>query len=117
MIEPDIVIDNREVFYLHRQQDGQDIYFIINPTYSAQKAQIRLPGSVQPMRWDPSTGTERIIAPSIVKDNRTCFDLDLPPVGSAFILVQPTLRSRIVDTNLNIDFMDETRVGGIWPGK
>jgi len=25
LIEPDVVIDNREVFYLHRQQDGQDI--------------------------------------------------------------------------------------------
>ncbi len=108
LIEPDIIIDNREVFYLHRQQDGQEIYFLINPTYFAHKAQIRLPGSVQPMRWDPSTGTERIIAPSFVKDNRTCFDLDLPPVGSAFILVKPDFGLRIVDTNLHIDFMDET---------
>jgi hypothetical protein len=32
LIEPDVVIDNREVFYLHRRNDGQDIYFIVNPT-------------------------------------------------------------------------------------
>ena len=112
LIEPDVVIDNREVFYLHRQQDGQDIYFIINPTYFAQKAQVKLLGSIQPFLWDPSTGSERLIAPSIVKDNRTSFDLNLPPVGSAFILVQPDFGPRIIDTNLHIDFMDET----FWKG-
>ncbi len=104
------------MFYLHRQQDGQDIYFLVNSTYLAQKAQVRLAGSVQPMRWDPSTGTERIIAPSFVKDNRTCFDLDLPPVGSVFILVQPAFGPRIIDTNLNIDFMDETYWAGFGRG-
>jgi hypothetical protein len=52
LIEPDITIDNREVFYLHRQKDEQDIYFIINPTYALQKARVSLPGAVQPVQWD-----------------------------------------------------------------
>ncbi len=45
LIEPDIIIDNREVFYLHRQQDGQDIYFLVNPTYFSTNSAGELAGS------------------------------------------------------------------------
>jgi hypothetical protein len=113
LIEPDIVIDNREVFYLHRQKDDQDIYFIINPTYAVQKAQVNLPGNVQPMHWDPSTGTERLIAPSRVMENRTRFDLELDPVGSAFILVKPDAGWRVVETNVNMTSLAENQLSGV----
>jgi hypothetical protein len=103
LIEPDVIIDNREVFYLHRQKDGQDIYFIINPTYAAQKAQVSLPGEVQPVGWDPSTGTEHVISPSQVVEGWTRFDLELAPVGSAFVLVKPQSGWRVVDTNLQVE--------------
>ena len=112
LIEPDIVIDNREVFYLHRQQDGQDIYFLINPTYFAQKTQVGLPGSVQPILWDPSTGSERIISPSQVVNGRTRFELELSPVGSAFVLIKPDSGVRVIDTNLTIESVNETQVSG-----
>jgi hypothetical protein len=106
LIEPDIVIDNREVFYLHRQKDDQDIYFIINPTYSVQNAEVRLPGNVQPIQWDPSTGVERLVSPSQVQANRTVFNLELPPVGSAFILVRPHSGRRVIETNFRIESVD-----------
>ncbi|HKY53808.1 MAG TPA: hypothetical protein VJM08_05840, partial [Anaerolineales bacterium] len=110
LIEPDIVIDNREVFYLHRQKDDQNIYFIINPTYTAQKAQVNIPGEIQPVHWDPSTGVERLIAPYQVRDGHTQFNLDLPPVGSAFILVRPDTGSRIVEANVNIESIDGNKI-------
>jgi hypothetical protein len=112
LIEADVSIDNREVFYLHRQKDGQDIYFIINPTYTAQTAQISLPGQVQPVHWDPSTGTERIISPSQVVDHHTHFELELAPAGSTFILVKPDSGWRIVGTNLNIESFDANHISG-----
>ncbi len=112
LVEPDVSIDNREVFYLHREKDGQDIYFIINPTYTAQKAQVILPGQVQPMHWDPSTGMERPIAASQAIEGHTHFGLELPPVGSAFILAKPDTGWRILETNLNIDSLEGTQVSG-----
>ncbi|MGB8981521.1 MAG: glycosyl hydrolase [Anaerolineales bacterium] len=112
LVEPDVVIDNREVFYLHRQKDEEDIYFIINPTYEAQKAKVNLPGRVQPVRWDPSTGTVQVIAPSQVIEGRTHFHLELPPIGSAFILVKPDAGWRVLETNLNIETIDENLVRG-----
>ena len=115
LIEPDVLIDNREVFYLHREKDGQDIYFIINPTYTHQKAQVSLPGEVQPVHWDPSTGSERLISPSQVIENRTRFNLELPAVGSAFILVKPGADWRVVETNLTIESMDGAQISGFGP--
>lgn len=110
LIEPDIVIDNREIFYLHRQNDRQEIYFLVNPTYAAQQARVGLPGAVQPVHWDPSTGVERLIAPSQVTEGRTYFTLELSPVGSAFILVKPDSGWRVVETNVNIDSMDGNQI-------
>ena len=113
LIEPDIVIDNREVFYLHRQNDGQDIYFIINPTYTAQKAQVSLPGHIQPIYWDPSTGIERQISPTQIDDLHTYFALELAPVGSAFILVRPDSGWRVVETNLKLESLDGNQIRGL----
>ena len=110
LIEPDVVIDNREIFYLHRQNDGQDIYFIVNPTYAVQTAQIYLPGVVQPVYWDPSTGVERLVAPSQVVEGRTGFHLELAPVGSAFILVKPDSDRRVVEANLEIETISQNKI-------
>jgi hypothetical protein len=112
LIEPDIEINNREVFYLHRQNDTQDIYFIINPTYTTQKARVSLPGKIQPIHWDPSTGIERLIAPSRVVEDRTHFNLELPPVGSAFILLKADSGWRVLETNLNIESLDGNQISG-----
>lgn len=112
LVEPDVSIDNREVFYLHRVKDEQDIYFIINPTYVPQKAQVTLPGKVQPVHWDPSTGIERLIAPSQVIENHTRFNLDLPPIGSAFILARQGSGWRVVETNLNIESINGNQISG-----
>lgn len=106
LIEPDIVIDNREVFYLHRQKEDQDIYFIVNPTYAVQNAEVRLSGNVQPIHWDPSTGAERLVSPSQFAENRTQFSLELPAVGSAFILVRPDSGRRVIETNINLESVD-----------
>jgi hypothetical protein len=113
LIEPDVVIDNREVFYLHRQNDGQDIYFLINPTYTAQKTQVSLPGEIQPVHWDPSTGIERPVAPSQVVEGRTRFDLELAPVGSAFILVKADTGPRVVESDLDIESIGGNQIRGL----
>ncbi len=63
LIVPDVAIDNPEIFYLHRVKNGQDLYFLVNPTFGAQHAHVTLTGNLRPVLWDPSTGAERPIAP------------------------------------------------------
>jgi hypothetical protein len=112
LIEPDVVIDNPEVFYLHRVKDDRDLYFLVNPTFQPQSVDIGLPGDVEPHLWDPSTGGARAIAPSRVRDGRTWFRLELPPAGSVIVTTEPAGAYRVIDTNITVDSMTPNRVSG-----
>jgi hypothetical protein len=113
LVQPDLVIDNREVFYLHRQYDVQYMYFSVHHPYAVQTAHISLPGEVQTIHWDPSTGADKMTAPSQVVEQRTHFQLELPPVGSAFVLVKRGTGLRVVETNVNIESVEGNRIRGL----
>ncbi|MDQ4044406.1 MAG: hypothetical protein M3173_03035, partial [Chloroflexota bacterium] len=54
LIEPDVIIDNPEVYYLHRVKDDRDLYFLVNPTFVSQRVQMTLSQACRPVLWDPS---------------------------------------------------------------
>lgn len=112
LIESDILIENPEIFYLHRVKDGRDIYFLVNTTLIAQSAEVALYGDGQPLLWDPSTGKEQPISPWHWERGKTCFHLKLPPAGSAFLLLREAPGFRILETNLVVDHIDDRRVSG-----
>jgi hypothetical protein len=108
LVTPDVTIDNPEIFYLHRVKDDQHIYFFTNPTFFPQAAEVGLAGEYQPILWDPSTGAEQPLAPWQVTHGWTRFQIQLPPTGSAFVLVNQPSHLRIVDANLKVDaFLDK----------
>jgi hypothetical protein len=98
LIEPDVEIDNPEVFYLHRVKDNRDIYFLVNPTFEHQHAHVTLSVECQPVLWDTSTGEERPIAPWEVHDGKTSFNVLLPATGSAFVVANDPVPVRIALT-------------------
>jgi hypothetical protein len=110
LIEPDVVIDNDELFCLHRVKDDRDLYFVVNPTGAAQAAQVSVAGTIEPLLWDPSSGAERPLAPSRVADGRTSFRLELPPVGSAFVLSSPAAPWRVTECDVVVDELADGRV-------
>ncbi len=112
LVKPDIVIDNLEVFYVHRVNDDRDIYFFVNPTFVAQSSNVTLTGDCQPLHWNPSTGEERLITPIQIKSGHTRFKLELPPVGSAFVLTRPLDTRHVTDTNLMIDAIGAQEISG-----
>jgi len=110
LIEPDVVLENDELFCLHRVKDDRDVYFVVNPTGRRQDAQMSVPGEIEPLLWDPSTGGERPIAPSVVREGRTHFDLALDPVGSAFVLSEPAREWRVVEADVVVDAIEHDLV-------
>ncbi|MGH7540663.1 MAG: glycosyl hydrolase, partial [Gemmatimonadota bacterium] len=74
LVEIDAVIDNDELFSLHREKDGRDLYFVVNPTFEEQRARVTLPGDVLPFLLDPSTGDEIPVGPAPSEDGHTSFD-------------------------------------------
>jgi hypothetical protein len=117
LIEPDLEIDNDELFSLHRRKDGRDLYFVTNPTFEEQAACVSLPGDVQPTLLDPTDGAERPVGPVRSEDGRTSFDLTLPPVGSTFVVVGDPVDPRIVDSNLRLDRVTGVAARGTGTGE
>ena len=85
LIEPDVTISNEELFCLHRVREGRDVYFVVNPTQSEQRATMSIAANGPPELWDPSTGRASPLTPR-PEGSRTTFDLVLPPVGSVFVV-------------------------------
>ncbi|HEX5936587.1 MAG TPA: glycosyl hydrolase [Actinomycetota bacterium] len=112
LLEPDVVIENDELFSLHRRKHGLDLHFVTNPTFEEQRARVSLPGDVYPLLFDPTDGAERPVGPIRIEDGRTSFDLRLPPVGSTFVVVGVAEGRRIVDSNLILDRVTDAAASG-----
>jgi hypothetical protein len=117
LVRADVMIGNDELFCLHRRKAGQDVFFVVNPTFAGQEAECGLPGEVDPLLWDPSTGAERLIAPSRAENGWTRFRLSLPPAGSAVILSRPAdgLRVTQADAEVEVVAPEEVRAHGPRP--
>jgi hypothetical protein len=112
LLAPDIVLDNPELFCLHRAKDGHDLYFVVNPTHQAQSTAGALPGAHRLEIWDPATGDQRPLAPTTRQEGTTHFRLTLPPVGSCFVVATPATEPQIVATNLVIERQAEGEIQG-----
>lgn len=111
MIGPDLVVDNPEIYVLHRVKAEQDIYFFVNSTHQPQSARVTLHTAGLPTQWDPSTGSLRPFAPLAFTPGQVSFQLDLPPVGSAFVLTTgQAIHLPVVDTNLVIDRIEPDEI-------
>ncbi len=83
LVEPEIAIDSPEIFYLHHEKDGENLFFLVNPTPEAIDATITLEGRLAPSLWNLEDGS---IAPLLVyqvTEKQTTFQLHFEPYGSA----------------------------------
>jgi alpha-L-rhamnosidase len=115
LVTTDVQIGNDELFSLHRRKDGQDLFFVVNPTPAEQRAEVGLPGLVDPVLWNPSTGQEQIIAPSTIVDGWTRFTLTLPPTGSAVLLPRPASGVRVTRSDVQVESVTRAEVRGHGP--
>lgn len=98
-INPDVAFDSLlpeaklgYVNYIHKQNEGKDIYFISNTTENKLSLSLTLRGKIETLEmWDPHSGQiEKVegVNHTTRKDGRdfTSFDLKLPAVSSIFIV-------------------------------
>jgi hypothetical protein len=86
LIEPDVELSNPDVFVLHRRRDGTDLYFVVNTTYDRQRTEVRVRADSAPALWDPTSGEEGAVRTPRAEGGWVAFDIDLPPVGSVFVV-------------------------------
>ena len=99
LIEPDLELDNDELFALHRVKDDRDVYFVVNPTFEAQTARMTIPSDAVPVLWDPTSGGELPVGPMSVEDGQASFELTLSPAGSTFVVTAVSVAPHVVGTN------------------
>lgn len=85
--DSDVSLDKscRELFYLHRQQNGKDIYFIANNLDAPIHSEMIINCIGKPQLWHPTTG-EISNLDCVSKDNKTTINLDLNAFEGVFIV-------------------------------
>jgi uncharacterized protein YneF (UPF0154 family) len=86
---PDLMLNKPcgELFYLHRQNDGKDIYFISNSLDESISREITINCTGKVSLWHPTTGEIKTINAEN-KDNNTIIKLDLKAFEGIFIVFE-----------------------------
>lgn len=82
----------KELRYIHKVNDGRDVYYLANLGSSPVSTWVELRGTLTPETWDPHTGD--ISNPEYAHEPRgasgiTKVKVELPPTKSLFIVARP----------------------------
>jgi hypothetical protein len=113
-LEPDVTVSDGNVFYLHREKNGRDIYFFTNTsTTPALGVEISFERTGRPELWDLETGRTIPMHVFRIKRGRLWITLDFAPAeGRIVVLSEDRLAPHIRSTNLVVEEFDGKTVGG-----
>lgn len=112
-LTPEIEIDSEEVFYLHRVKDGQDLYFLINPTDEERLVTVSIEGEFTPELWNLENGEIKDIKVYECKGGKTTFKLRMYPYGSAMVGVSPLKAGlKVTGSDMEVAEISGTMVRG-----
>lgn len=113
-INPDVTISNEDIFYLHRQKDGYDIYFITNVLQEDKgEVEITFEKIGIPERWNPNTGEIKKLNVYQIKDGRLNIKLNFHPSESHIIIIRDEKPlSFITESNIEIENFDGKEITG-----
>ncbi|MBN1561790.1 hypothetical protein JW998_16175, partial [candidate division KSB1 bacterium] len=99
-IVPDVTIDHKEVFYLHRVKDGFDIYFFVNTSrQDLGEVEITFERIASPELWDAERGDIRPIIVFRIKNNRLVVRLPFAAVASHIVVLRGPLEKPYISAS------------------
>ena len=107
-IKPDVTINNEDIFYLHRQKDGYDLYFITNVLQENKgEVEVTFEKIGVPEIWNPNSGEIEPLNVYKIKDDRLSIKLNFPPSESHIIIIRNEKPDTfITESNLSIEKFD-----------
>jgi hypothetical protein len=102
--------------YLHRADDGTEIYFVANRSTNPVSADcgFRVAGKA-PELWDAVTGEKRFAAAYEEKEGRTSVPLDFGPCGSWFVIFREPSSAHPAGAKANAPKLEPVaELGGAW---
>jgi hypothetical protein len=105
-----------EVDYIHRSDQGAEIYFVANRSTNAAalSCTFRVAGKA-PELWDAVSGGHRFAAAYAQADGRTTLPLQLPPCGSLFVIFREQAKTHPASASRNgSEYKLLTELDGSW---
>lgn len=111
-LTPDVIINNKDVFYLHRQKDDHDIYFFVNNKQEdIGNVTISFEQQSKPELWNPNTGEINPIGIYKENNNRIEIQLEFSATDSHIVVFRsPIDDNHITASNLVIDNVSDGTV-------
>ncbi len=113
-VTPDVVIDDEEVFYLHRVKNGRDLYLVANTTRTNRRqVALSFARKARPELWNPNTGEITPLHCYWYEGERLCLKLDFPPSEAYVVMLEEeSAGDHITETNLHIAHFGGDRLVG-----
>ncbi|MCB0732181.1 MAG: hypothetical protein KDC88_14230, partial [Ignavibacteriae bacterium] len=113
-ITPDVIIDSKDVFYLHRVKDDHDIYFLVNNKQEEiGTVKISFEMNLKPELWNPNTGAINPIHVYTVKNERVEIQLNFSATDSHIVVFRSQIDAfHVTETNLEVDEISADKIIG-----
>lgn len=116
---PDVIIDHEKVFYLHRQKDGYDLFFLANISQeNLGKVRVSFEKPARPELWDPSTGRMQPVTVYTVNNGRLEIELEFCQAGSYFIMLTDPIKTPYISSSeAHIESFQDGKIKGFFGEK
>ena len=108
-------MSEEDIFYLHRQKDGFDVYFFAN-TSQEERTGVRITleqAGGTPELWDLNSGATAPLATYQVEKGRLALTLDFPPADARVVAVAAGRKApHVAATNMTVTAVDGKTVAG-----
>ena len=113
-IVPDVTIDNKDVFYLHRQKDEFDLYYLVNTNSKPKKGvKVTFEKMGTPELWNANTGETKPLNSYTYEKGRLVVVLDFAETDTHIINIKDEIKSEyITDTNLEVESFSDGVIKG-----
>lgn len=112
MVTAEVYIDNDEVFVLHRVKDGENFFFLCNPTNNSFDINIRFLGEHGLERWDLESGDISPLHTLRYEGGDTHITLPMPRIGSLMLKLTDKPAYSASDTNLVLTSLENVQAQG-----
>lgn len=107
-IEPDVTISDKDVFYLHREKDDFDIYYLANTTrHPKKKVIVSFERIGKPELWDANNGSINPINVYKIEKGRLFVELDFAETDTAIVIIKKEKPNQYIkQSNVVIESFD-----------
>ena len=112
MADSGIRIDSEEVFALHRVKDGEDFFFLCNPTHTGYPLNIRFKGEHGLERWNLEDGSILPVLELQYEGGDTLVSLPIPAVGSLMLHLVPRMAFCASRSNITLTALEDGSAQG-----